>query len=101
MHRYRPQKITLGEARESQIEAVGLTCIALERRCFHHAEIPVSEAIARWGEYRRMDDLPVYCGKCRSPRFREDGEPNVYVTPVRARVGPAKGRPSPREPKAS
>ena len=62
-----PRKITLAEARDGG--AIGLLVYCDGRNakdfgCTHSGRIALSEAIARWGVARRLDDLPLYCSRC-------------------------------------
>lgn len=86
--RYAPEGMKLGQCRD--LSAIEVCCVAgdgfrhwsRKDLCRHKALIPINEAIARWGEDRRMDDLPVRCSKCGAPRFDKDGMPNVCYTPI-------------------
>lgn len=73
------QSLLLKECRDQQITALTLTCVANDGQCSHTTEISVVDAIDRWGEDRRMNDLPVCCEVCNAPRFNEDGQPNIVV----------------------
>ena len=60
------RKITLGEAINSS--AVGLTfcCEASPAAagCRHAGEMSIVEALERWGDERRLDELPLICSRC-------------------------------------
>lgn len=62
-------KITLGEVRECG--AIGLTasCVGapvMSGGCRHSSKLTVIQAIALWGEDRRLDDLSLRCSVCGS-----------------------------------
>ena len=63
----REPKITLGAARDSGVVALMLCCEA--RRdggapCHHGGELRLRDAIARWGEGLRLDQVPARCTAC-------------------------------------
>jgi hypothetical protein len=60
-------KITLAEARKSSAVGITIYCEAAPAAaggCRHVGAIAIDEAIERWGEGRRLDELPLVCSQC-------------------------------------
>lgn len=80
------RKITLGEASEHDTYLI-IFCMnnaAQYGGCSHSAEYPLAKAIARWGEHRRLDELPFMCSRCGSRKVdvRADHPRGVGGNPI-------------------
>ncbi|MDX2275052.1 MAG: hypothetical protein NW206_06335 [Hyphomonadaceae bacterium] len=61
-------KITLGQAaaRDTYLIVYCMNHAVQYGGCFHSAEMPMAEAIDRWGERTPLDRLPFVCTRCGS-----------------------------------
>lgn len=65
------KKITLAEAKASKFDVLVIYCEA--KGCDHSAEMPLTDAVARWGETTRLDEVTLRCSQC--------GSRNIEVRP--------------------
>lgn len=77
-------KITLAQCVAQDADHLLIFCENFAKPCSHAARMEVRDAIARFGAQTRIDDLPLVCSKCGSPR------PEVRPSQPRA---PGDGRP--------
>ena len=61
-----PTKITLAEAKAQGDFMLQFYCANAAVYCSHSGEMRLDEAIARWGEHLRMDQVPARCRRCGS-----------------------------------
>ncbi|WP_325059881.1 hypothetical protein [Vitreimonas sp.] len=57
--------ITLKQAYEQGSLRVAFYCVR-PGACAHVGKVDIREAIRRWGEERRLNEIPARCGRCGS-----------------------------------
>jgi hypothetical protein len=65
----KPAKITLAEAQAQGATELLFYCTNTAAACWRSGGMPLAAAIARWGEARRLDQIPARCTGCDSREF--------------------------------